>query len=156
MAISQDSSTPSAPAELPDVTTGTSVTASFSPPAGSLVVAQVGIGYFATSTAPAVTLADSLGNTYTAKASKYDGLFDYAGIFSFYYATAPGSITLTVTRSIVAAAEAHLAEEINRRREAEAERDQARADREQADDAAAQAITRMDDLPHELTTLQDS
>ena len=54
----------------------------------------------------------------------------------------------------IAAAEARLAEEITRRREAETERDQARADREQADAAAAaQAITRMDDLQHELTTL---
>jgi chromosome segregation ATPase len=55
----------------------------------------------------------------------------------------------------IAAAEARLAEEITRRREAEAERDQARADREQADDAA-QAITRMDELQRELTTLHQS
>ncbi|HUZ55591.1 MAG TPA: hypothetical protein VMU94_24060 [Streptosporangiaceae bacterium] len=54
----------------------------------------------------------------------------------------------------IAAAEALLAEEINRRREAETERDQARADREQADDATAQAITRMEELQHELTTLR--
>jgi colicin import membrane protein len=53
----------------------------------------------------------------------------------------------------IAAAEARLAEEINRRREAETERDQAYADRDQADDATAQAITRMEELQHELTTL---
>jgi colicin import membrane protein len=53
----------------------------------------------------------------------------------------------------IAAAEARLAEEINRRRDAETERDQARADRDQADDATAQAITRMEELQHELTTL---
>ncbi|MGH3404848.1 MAG: hypothetical protein ACRDRJ_20425 [Streptosporangiaceae bacterium] len=56
----------------------------------------------------------------------------------------------------IAAAEARLAEEISRRREAETERDQARADREEADDATAQAITRMEELQHELTTLRDS
>jgi hypothetical protein len=39
----------------------------------------------------------------------------------------------------IATAEARLAEEIQRRRDAEAERDAARADREQADDATVQA-----------------
>jgi len=56
----------------------------------------------------------------------------------------------------VAAAEARLAEDINRRREAETERDQACADRDQADDATAQAITRMEELQHEITTLHDT
>jgi chromosome segregation ATPase len=54
----------------------------------------------------------------------------------------------------VATAEARLAEEIQRRRDAEAERDTAHADREQADAAAAQAITRMDDLERELAELR--
>jgi chromosome segregation ATPase len=54
----------------------------------------------------------------------------------------------------VATAEARLAEEIQRRRDAEAERDTAHADREQADDAATQAITRMDDLERELAELR--
>jgi chromosome segregation ATPase len=54
----------------------------------------------------------------------------------------------------VATAEARLAEEIQRRRDAEAERDAARADREQGDDATAQAITRMDDLERELAELR--
>lgn len=56
----------------------------------------------------------------------------------------------------VATAEARLAEEIQRRRDAEAERDAARADREQADDATAQAVTRMDDLERELADLRAS
>jgi chromosome segregation ATPase len=54
----------------------------------------------------------------------------------------------------VATAEARLAEEIQRRRDAEAERDTARTDREQADDATAQAVTRMDDLERELAELR--
>ena len=54
----------------------------------------------------------------------------------------------------VATAEARLAEEIQRRRDAEAERDAAQADREQADDATAQAVTRMDELERELAELR--
>jgi chromosome segregation ATPase len=56
----------------------------------------------------------------------------------------------------VATAEARVAEEIQRRRDAEAERDAGHADREQADAAAAQAISRMDDLEHELAELRSS
>ena len=56
----------------------------------------------------------------------------------------------------VATAEARLAEEIQRRRDAESERDGARADREQADDATAQAVSRMDDLERELAELRAS
>ncbi|HEY0932792.1 MAG TPA: hypothetical protein VGD91_03530, partial [Trebonia sp.] len=54
----------------------------------------------------------------------------------------------------VATAEARLAEEIQRRRDAEAERGTAHADREQADDATAQAVTRMDGLERELAELR--
>lgn len=54
----------------------------------------------------------------------------------------------------VAAAEARLAEELQRRRDAEADRDQAHVDREQTDEAAAQAVARMDELTAELATLR--
>jgi colicin import membrane protein len=54
----------------------------------------------------------------------------------------------------VATAEARLAEEIQRRRDAEAERSAAQADREQADDATAQAVSRMDALERELSELR--
>jgi colicin import membrane protein len=54
----------------------------------------------------------------------------------------------------VATVEARLAEEIQRRRDAESERDAARADREQADDATAQAVTRMESLERELAELR--
>jgi len=56
----------------------------------------------------------------------------------------------------VATAEARLAEEIQRRRDAEAGRDAARDAREEADDAATQAIARMDDLERELAELRAS
>ena len=54
----------------------------------------------------------------------------------------------------VATAEARLAEEIQRRRDAESERDAARADRDQADDAATQAVARMEELERELAQLR--
>jgi colicin import membrane protein len=54
----------------------------------------------------------------------------------------------------VATVEARLAEEIQRRRDAEAERDDARADREEADDATAQAIARMEELERELVEVR--
>jgi anti-anti-sigma factor len=54
----------------------------------------------------------------------------------------------------VATAEAGLAEEIQRRRAAEAERDTAYSDREQADAAAAQAVARMEELERELAALR--
>jgi colicin import membrane protein len=54
----------------------------------------------------------------------------------------------------VATAEARLAEEIQRRRDAESDRDTAQADREQADDAAAQAAARMEELERELAQLR--
>ena len=54
----------------------------------------------------------------------------------------------------VAAAEARLAEEMNRRREAEAGRDHAQAERKEADEAASQAIGRMDELTRELAELR--
>jgi colicin import membrane protein len=56
----------------------------------------------------------------------------------------------------VATAEARLGGEIQRRRDAEIERDDARADREQADVATAQAIARMEELERELTELRAS
>jgi chromosome segregation ATPase len=56
----------------------------------------------------------------------------------------------------VATAEARLAEEIQRRRDAEAERSAARADREQADDATAQAVTRMETLERQLAEFRTS
>jgi colicin import membrane protein len=54
----------------------------------------------------------------------------------------------------IATAEARLAEEIQRRRDAETERDTARAEREQADDAATQAVARMEELERELAELR--
>jgi hypothetical protein len=100
MPILQDISTPAA-VDLTISTSGTAVTASFSPPANSMVVIVVNIGYLSnTPTGPTVTCADSNAVAYTAGPAAYDG--QYAGAYQFfhYYSTAPGAITVTVTRTV--------------------------------------------------------
>lgn len=100
MAISKDASTPVAVSKLGS-TSATAVTAGFSPPAGSLVVIAVGIGYSTnTTTGPTVTVKDSLANAYAAGPAAYDGNFDGSYLFTHYYASAPGSVTVTATRAV--------------------------------------------------------
>ena len=104
MGITQDPSTPglTSQAEASSATTITS--GSFSPPAGSLVVVLYTLGFnVSTVTAPTVTVADSGSVSYAAGPAVYDTRYDYAAIFTHYYATAPGSITVTATRNGAAA-----------------------------------------------------
>lgn len=99
MAISADGSAP-ADVELGGSAVLTPATAAFSPPAASLVVVEVVIGFDAnTATAPTVTVADSLSNAYAAGPSAYDGAGGGSWLFQHYYASAPGSITVTATQS---------------------------------------------------------
>ena len=99
MTLALDGSTPVA-VDLTGSTAGTATTASFSPPANSMAVMAVNIGYAVnTTTGPTVTCADSNGNTYTAGPNDYDARFDGSYIFTFFYSSAPGSITVTVTRT---------------------------------------------------------
>jgi len=99
MAIALDGSTP-APVDNALSTSSTAVTASFSPPANSLVTVVVNISFTSSSgTTPAITVADSLSGSYTAGPAVYDTLYTYSGIFTRYYSAAPGSITVTATRS---------------------------------------------------------
>jgi len=102
MGIALDGSTP---AVIDDIGTSsaTEVTASFSPPAKSLVVVVVNLVYAAGmpwSSEP-LTVSDSLSNSYAAGPIAQDPSYYSAtsGIFTNYYASAPGSITLTVTRN---------------------------------------------------------
>ena len=98
MAITVDGSTPAAVDHVTS-TALTAVTASFSPPAGSLVAVCVNISYFPGGTA-SVTVKDSLSNSYTAGPHAFDAdSYEYSGIFTCYYASAPGSITVTATRT---------------------------------------------------------
>src|ERR1035441_2196640 len=84
-------------------TSSTATTASFSPPSGSLVGIAVNIGYSAGNTSVStVTVKDSASVAYTSPsgASTYSTAYgSYSGVFTHYYATAPGSITVTATRS---------------------------------------------------------
>ena len=101
-AIALDGSTP---AVIDDIGTSsaTEVTASFSPPAKSLVVVVVNLVYAIAmpwSSEP-LTVSDSLSNSYAAGpiAQDPDCFSATSGIFTNYYASAPGSITLTATRN---------------------------------------------------------
>lgn len=97
--ILNDSSAP-ARVEKNNSTATTATTASFSPPAGSEVLVQVSVGNDSGgSTAPSVTEQDSSGTSYTAGPSSWDGAGEGSYTFTHYYATAPGSITVTSTRS---------------------------------------------------------
>lgn len=113
MAIAQDASTPAFSATLGGTNlstlktaTYTQTSASFSPPAGSLVVVLAAASEYSYSDSwtdnSGLTCKDSLNNSYTRKLDKpeYDGLnASYAGlaVFERYYASAPGGITVGVT-----------------------------------------------------------
>jgi hypothetical protein len=99
--ITLDGSTPAA-VDNTASTSATAVTASFSPPANSMVVIVVNIGYEAAdSDTPAVAVSDSLSNSYTAGPGIWGGSTYSCGswIFTRWYSAAPGSITVTATRS---------------------------------------------------------
>src|SRR5579859_3262150 len=97
--INKDASSP-AEVKLSNSTSGTAVTASFSPPAATDVVVEVSVQYDSnTPTGPAVTVKDSGNTSFTAGPSAYDGSAAGTYIFSHYYSSAPGSITVTATRT---------------------------------------------------------
>lgn len=99
MGILQDISTPAA-VDVVGTTGGTAVTASFSPPANSIVVIAASIGYLSSSSAPTVTCADSNAVAYTAGPAVFDTLYEGSYIFTHFYSSAPGPITVTVTRTV--------------------------------------------------------
>ncbi len=99
MAISLDASTP-AVVDLTGSTSTTITTASFSPPAGCWIAVTFGIETDTGGSAPTITCKDSLSNAYTAGPSNWDALAGGTFQFKNYYATAPGSITVTVTRAV--------------------------------------------------------
>ena len=97
--VVKDPSTPAA-VDVTGTTSATVVTGSFSPPAGSWVTVTVGIELDSGGSSPAVTVADSLSNAYTAGPAVYDAQAGWTGQFRYYYASAPGSITVTATRTV--------------------------------------------------------
>lgn len=98
--ISKDASAPAAVLKA-NSTAGTETTASFSPPAGSLVVIAENIVYNRNTTSgPVITAKDSHNSSYAAGPSVYDNAAEGTYVFSRYYAAAPGATTVTVTRTV--------------------------------------------------------
>lgn len=80
-------------------TTGVLTTASFSPPANSLLVVTANVGFHASPNTAAITISDSKGGAYGTGAFKSDGRFDASGVWYRYLTTAPGSMTVTFSDS---------------------------------------------------------
>jgi hypothetical protein len=108
VAISQDASTPSFSATVGGTNIGANITgtsgsitsASFSPPANSLVVviAIASYGSPGTFATCGMTCSDSHSNNYADAFDAPSNSTSYGGIsyFEFYYGSAPGSTTVTV------------------------------------------------------------
>jgi hypothetical protein len=97
--IAIDASTP-VEVKLSNSTSATATTASFTPPAGSLVVIEIGLSFNSnTTTAPTFTVSDSHSNSFTAGPFAFDLAANGTWQFRFYYATAPGATTVTATRA---------------------------------------------------------
>jgi Domain of unknown function (DUF4082) len=94
MTIAEDASTPSVVTATAD-TTGVITTASFTPPANSLLVAVFNVGY-TSAAAPVVSVSDSGGGTWTSGGgigtTKSNSL-----VWWRYCTTSPGAITVTAT-----------------------------------------------------------
>lgn len=99
MAIALDASTPGS-ATTGNPTSGTTITTgSFSPPANSMVVVMISLGYGPNGSDPGLTVKDSNNNSFTVGPHVFDTLWDSAAIAYFYYTNAPGSITITASRT---------------------------------------------------------
>lgn len=97
MAIAENASTPT-PTHQAQGTTGTCISAAFSPPASTLVVAAVAWMFAGTNPkSSSLSVKDSLGNNYSQGAEMDNAQENDTAIYIFYYASAPGSITVTVT-----------------------------------------------------------
>lgn len=97
--ITQDASTPAI--VTASGSAGTSLTtASFSPPANSLLVVMTSFEYqAANASTPVFTVSDSVSGTYAAGPSVFDSTRGMAAIWTRYLFTAPGAMTVTITNS---------------------------------------------------------
>jgi hypothetical protein len=96
VAIAEDASTP---AVATNTGAGTIVTASFSPPANSLLVALVGGGWGSTQP-PTASLTDSVAGSWTTAATANPTTGTAGGIAKIFYrylSSAPGSMTVTAS-----------------------------------------------------------
>ena len=107
--IAEDVSTPT-PTHRSVNTSGFATTGFFSPPGTSLVVVCVAWLYKGTGSFPGtISVADSLGNSYT-RAVELDNVQECStAIFEFYYSSVPGAITVTATCTSLSAASVLLA-----------------------------------------------
>lgn len=98
MAIAENASTP---AIVTGTGTGALTTASFSPPAGSLLVALVGGGW--SNGRITVAMSDSVSGAWQPAVIANDiggnGVYGFAAVYYRYLASAPGSMTVTATYS---------------------------------------------------------
>jgi hypothetical protein len=87
--------------QIPEETSLTAAsTTAFSPPAGSMVVVTATWLCYTNTTGITFTCKDSLGNVYTVGPQTGDEYgISYSMIFTYQYATAPGSITVSITAS---------------------------------------------------------
>lgn len=100
MAIAKDASSPATAFTVQGSAAASWTTAAFSPPANSLVGVLANVGYGASGAgSPACTVKDGNNVTYTAGPAVWDTVFAYSGIFWHFYASAPGSITIVVSRT---------------------------------------------------------
>lgn len=103
MAIAEDGSAPPTATSGTGSTSATIATVSFSPPAGSQLVVIGGWGYTgAWSTAPTLSASASAGGlTFTQKVFKQETVskFIVSAMFIADVLTAPGAITVTMTRA---------------------------------------------------------
>ena len=97
--ITQDATTPAVVTAAGSA--GTSLTtASFSPPANSLLVVLTSFEYqAANASTPVLTVSDSVSGTYADGPSVFDGSRGMAAIWTRYLFTAPGAMTVTIANS---------------------------------------------------------
>lgn len=105
MAVTEDASTPATAVSAGGSTATTLASASFSPPAGSWLVALCSVNYSSNTSFPSLAVSDSASGTWNAgpvaSSTAAPGL---SQIFTRYCATAPGSITVTFSRGADATA----------------------------------------------------
>ena len=100
MAIAIDASSP---AVVTGVTSGALTTASFSPPAGSVLVVLTGIGWSGGSPGINITDSQSLSGWFLASSAIGTGNNTVSAVFAVALPTAPGAMTVTNTYTNVGA-----------------------------------------------------
>lgn len=109
--LSKDASTP-AIADSVGNTSGVLSSASFSPPAGSLLVVVENVSYRSSGHTPVLSVTDSKSGTWTQGPHAYDTHFDGSAIFERYLSGAPGAMTVTLHNSDTGQAGYSLAVEV--------------------------------------------